>query len=368
MGLLLGTAPAAFAAPDFNDEGFVRAATVVMTYDYLAGGCAERGGLSSDARKLVAEWEARNQVALVRQRLAELENDRVASGKIEQLRGGIRKAMQSVYPQQSCPGAAALVKLPASQIATESPTVLAALASSSKASANAASAAASEPPVNAPPVKATSSTASQLAPSIDSFGFDTRMTMGIGGFLTTTAYPIVLFRDGQALKDIEALSFAGGLQAHQRANPKDWTRWRRSGSEVQIINTKGEWEKLAFSKTYGMLPAGFRLDGFFRSLSGAGTVAVGGSDSVAAWRSYAFSKNGLVVRGGGAGAYAAVSGGSTAVSSIAPSQRGRYRIDGITLSITYDDGSSESRLIVTDPKDPTGAIWLDGIGYAQRRN
>ena len=37
------------------------------------------------------------------------------------------------------------------------------------------------------------------------------------------------------------------------------------------------------------------------------------------------------------------------------------------LNIRNDDGSEESRLIITDPKDPTGAIWLDGQGYAQRR-
>jgi hypothetical protein len=362
--LLLGAAPLAFAAPDFNDEGFVRAATVVMTYDYLAGGCAERGGLSSDARKLVAEWEARNQVALVRQRLVELENDRVASGKIAQLRSGIRTAMQSVYPQQSCPGAAALVKLPASQIATENAAVLAALAPAANTSGAKPAEAAPSPRAT----KSANSAASQLAPLIDSFAFDTRTTMGVGGFLTTTVYPVVLFRDGRALKDIKALASPGGIVAHQRTNAKSWTRWRRSNSRIQLQDSEDGWRSLAFSATYGALPNDFRLDGSFSSLSGVGTLGVGGTDSVVAWRSYAFSKNGLVVRGGGAGAYAAVSGGSTAVSSIAPSQRGRYRIDGLTLFITYDDGSSESRLIVTDPKDPTGAIWLDGTGYAQRRN
>lgn len=95
----------------------------------------------------------------------------------------------------------------------------------------------------------------------------------------------MLFRDGQALKRIEAIGFAGGPEAHRRAQPRDWTSWRRSGGKVEIINAKGEWNALAF---------------------------------------------------------------------------------GITLVITYHDGSTESRIIVTDPKDAKGAIWLDGVGYSRR--
>ena len=56
-----------------------------------------------------------------------------------------------------------------------------------------------------------------------------------------------------------------------------------------------------------------------------------------------------------------------ATSSVAPSQRGQYRIDGLTLFIDYDDGSAESRIIITDPGDQDGAIWLDGFGYKRAK-
>lgn len=56
---------------------------------------------------------------------------------------------------------------------------------------------------------------------------------------------------------------------------------------------------------------------------------------------------------------------ATSMSSIAPNRRGRYRLDGVTLYIQYDDGSSEARIIVTNPSDPKAAIWLDGIGYTR---
>ena len=37
------------------------------------------------------------------------------------------------------------------------------------------------------------------------------------------------------------------------------------------------------------------------------------------------------------------------------------------LHISYADGSAEHRILIADPKDPKGAIWLDGQGYVQRR-
>ena len=74
----------------------------------------------------------------------------------------------------------------------------------------------------------------------------------------------------------------------------------------------------------------------------------------------------LLARLCGAGAYAAAGDTSTASATIAPSRRGRYQIDGITFVISYDDGSTESRILVTDPKDANSAIWLDGAGYVRR--
>ncbi|MGH1394260.1 MAG: hypothetical protein ACRAVC_09505, partial [Trichormus sp.] len=108
------------------------------------------------------------------------------------------------------------------------------------------------------------------------------------------------------------------------------------------------------------------LTGLFRLLSGTGTIAVGGSQSVTAWRDYRFSPDGRVVRGQGAGGRAESGNSSVVTSNVAPNQRGRYRIQGLVLHITYDDGSEERRILITNPQDPKSAIWLDGIGYARR--
>lgn len=201
---------------------------------------------------------------------------------------------------------------------------------------------------------------------IDSFGFHSRLAMGVGGFLTTNIHPVVLFRDGRALLKVDGLAFPAGLDAHRRARPADWTRWRRADGALEIQGSKG-WTKLAFQTTYPKLPAGFRLEGRFRRLGGTGTVAVGGGDSVAAWSEYQFSGAGRVTHSRGAGARAEAGGGSVAAKSSAPLRSGTYRVDGLALRIRWSDGGSDSHILVTDPRDPNSAIWLDGHGYARRK-
>jgi hypothetical protein len=151
----------------------------------------------------------------------------------------------------------------------------------------------------------------------------------------------------------------------KRANPEDWTRWRRSGGKLQLESKDG-WKALAFQTTYSQLPNNFKLQGLFRSLSGTGNIAMGGTQMVAAWSEYRFTAGGQVVRGNGAGGSGEDFDVSVSANSIAPNRRGHYRIDGLMLRITYDDGSSENRILITDPKDPKSAIWLDGVGYAHR--
>jgi hypothetical protein len=201
---------------------------------------------------------------------------------------------------------------------------------------------------------------------IDSFAFDSRPAMGIGGFITTEIYPIVLFRDGNVLTDVVGLSDPRGLATHRATTPKAWTRWRRGGAKIELLKD-GAWEPLYFKNTYTRLPPDFRLDGLFRRLSGGGNVAVGGSQSVSVVNEYRFWPDGSVVRGGSAGAMAASGSTSVVARGVAPDARGHYRVDGLTIVMTYDDGSSERRILVADPKDPRGAIWLDGNSYVERR-
>ncbi|AUT02185.1 hypothetical protein CLI64_18330 [Nostoc sp. CENA543] len=346
---------------DITSQPFMRAALTVMTFDYFAAKCEQRGGFKPDDAGKIAVWEKTNGVAQIRARLSDFERHPTEKRQLEQALAIItNKVEEQSNSIDTCQAALSLSGLPEAQFAKISPEILAPV---------------SNPPQNRqetvkPPASrnaiAPSGVNSQTVAQIHSFGFNTRPKIGIGGFVALDIYPIVLFRNGEVLTDVEGLSFNGGLTAHKRANPKDWTRWRNQGGKLQIA-TKDGWENLPFQTTYGKLPDNFKLDGLFRSLSGTGTVAIGGSQSVAVWQDYRFSPDGRVVRGRGAGGQSEFGDSSVVTSNIVPNQRGRYRIQGLTLNITYDDGSQERRILITDPKDPKSAIWLDGISYVRRK-
>jgi hypothetical protein len=202
--------------------------------------------------------------------------------------------------------------------------------------------------ISARPALATEAVPAATLEQLDGFAFATRSKMGMGGAVVLDIYPVVLLKSGDLLSDVRGLRHAGGLAAHRAAHPQAWTRWRRADGKLQLLKG-GQWTDLPFNKTYARLPAELRLDGRFRSSSGVGNVAIGGTQAVTRVDEYHFSSDGHVVRGG-------------------PGERaGRYRVDGLLLHIDYDDGSREQRVLITDPTRPGSTLWLDGQGYVARR-
>lgn len=349
--------------PAVTDEVYMKAALVVKTFEYFAAACNQRRGFTAAEAAGIDAWQRNNGVEPIRARLSELEQFPAQKLQLDQAVATMAK-LAAARGAKDCAAALSLTRAPHAQFAKVAPELL--------AGASAAPAAPAPPPAKpaAAPARAASKTTAsgshaEVLAQIDSFGFNTRMSMGVGGMLTTDTYPIVLFRNGDVLKRVQALTYPGGPAVHKRDKPEDWTRWQRSGGALQIATAKG-WEKLPFQTTYAKLPDGLRINGLYRRLGGTGNVAIGGGDSVAAWTDYRFSADGQVERGGGAGAHAQSSGGSVVSQSVAANRRGRYRIEGLLLHIDYDDGSSEQRILIADPNGPLRAIWLDGAGYVLR--
>jgi hypothetical protein len=360
LGLVLALSQRANAqVPDMSSKPFIQAVIVVMMFDHFATKCEQTGSFSTSDAAQVEAWKTTNGIAQIRTRMRELESDAAQKQKLDQAQTLVTTKFAGLNIDP-CTAALAMTKRPEAQLAATFPQLLGTSSPPSKTRK-----VVEKPPSRKPTVVA-SQGQTKLLSQIESFGFDTRMTMGVGGFLGLDVYPVVLFRNGEALTDVTGLSFSGGLDAHKQANPGDWTRWRRSGGKLQLEGKKG-WEALAFQATYSQLPNNFKLEGLFRSLSGTGNIAMGGTQMVAAWSEYRFTTSGQVVRGNGAGGSGEAGDVSVVTNSIAPNRRGRYSIDGLTLRITYDDGSSENRILISNPKDPKSAIWLDGVGYSRRK-
>jgi hypothetical protein len=350
---------------DVTGEPFLRASLLVTMFDSLSAQCNRSGGFSANDAAKVERWQAANSVEHIRNRMREMN----ASHRQQAEKVATDNA-QAIIAKGFAPCAAAVrvTTLPDAQLATAFPQLMAQAETANKASATKSNATAA-PPATTTTTKNAASNAqqSEILKQIEGFGFDTGMQMGVGGFLAVTTYPIVFFRNGDLLKDVTGLAYNGGPQAHQRAKPREWSRWRRNGGEIQVESKDG-WKRLHYQTFVSRLPDDFKLNGLFRSLSGAGNVAMGGTQSVAAWSDYRFATDGTVTRGGGAGGSGQTGNTSVVTGSTATNRRGRYRIeDGLMLAITYDDGSSERRILITsDPKDPKAAIWLDGVGYVRR--
>ena len=212
------------------------------------------------------------------------------------------------------------------------------------------------------------SAAARVSDNIETVGFDNRASFGIGGSMTFSPKPVVLFRSGDALSNMEGLKFEGGLDAHRAAYPDQWIKWRRAGNTIEISSSQG-WRKLPFPKTMDRLPRGFTLAGTYRNSSGTGNAGMGGTSSISAWSDYTFDAAGNFTTGGGISGHDRLETRdaitTTVASGLSPTQHGRYAIDGYTLTLMYANGKTERRMIVTEAADPS-VIWLDGNGYTRK--
>ena len=352
LSILLLAARVEAAPPPVTDPAYLRAAVVVSAFERLAEACRAQGGFAPAQQSLIADWQAAHKVELIRRRLPELE---AHPGLRQQVDTAAQHIVAELARQklQPCPAATSLTRLPQAWFAEASPELL-------------MTDDAPVPAPSPPPAAASATAPSAALAAIDSIGFHTRPKMGMGGFIMLDVFPVLLLRSGELVKDVAALREPGGLPAHRAAHPADWAQWRRVGGKLELKTEKG-WAPLGFQKTYQTLPAGLVLNGRFRATGGSGNLAIGGTDSVVAWDAYRFTPDGQVERTGGAGASAAFGNTAVTTRSDGGSRPGRYHIEGLTLHIDYDDGGHEQRVLIVDPANPGGALWLDGEAYVQRK-
>lgn len=335
----------------------VKTAIVIATYDDLAARCGKDSGFSSVQRAELDRWESRQEVAKVRMHL---NGAGLSPALREQVQGAAKQIIQQVA--SSAPPCAAAVSLTRTNDAQFSAQLSQLLAGSTNLPATAPAARPASTPI-----AVNSGNAAKIAADIEGFGFDSCTRVGYGGMVMFVPCPVVLFRNGGALTDVEGLNHPQGLAAHRAANADDWTQWRRSGDRIQLMKKDG-WKNITYTAVYSALPKNFRLDGRYHSSSGTGNTAMGGGQAVIAWSDYLFTPDGRVQRDGGVGSSSTGSGASVTTASTAASRNGRYRVEGLILAIDYDDGSKERRVIIADPKDEgKGTMWLDGEGYVYKK-
>jgi hypothetical protein len=173
-----------------------------------------------------------------------------------------------------------------------------------------------------------------------------RNTVGTGGFMTGFSIDGHLYlRDGTVMRDFDVAPAYVDVAGSRKKNPERWGRWRQSGKAVTVTWHDGAADTVEVSGENLMIGGslGMRLQGHYRHAKGGGTIVFGGGSSYFAESNYTFYADGTFSSGGSSSFIAGPGpgGGETAIAlggSQKAAARGRYAIDGYTMTLSYPDG------------------------------
>jgi len=339
---LLALAPGARAAqPDFTDKAFVTAAAQVATVDVLASHCPDAAKPGTSIRDALQAWEARNRAGALRQMTMATDEGRTG---YQAVREKLEERMAPVLGQ-ACEALSQWLAAPAAEIDAG---YRARLANDTQAT----------PPKSAPPAKA-----GAPVQGITGYGLIQSYGMGYGGMMVVRYDPAVLFASGDILLDVTGLADPDGVAADKAAHPEHWSKWRKTGNTYEYASRSGKWNGLVNNQVWTTPPSAAGLTGRFTATGGGGNTALGGTSAIFTQTSYTFQPGGRITREGLASATSEASSASTVAGS-RRNRSGRFTIDGLTLTITYDDGRKDTAILMTHPTD-ANIIWIDGVAYTR---
>jgi hypothetical protein len=172
--------------------------------------------------------------------------------------------------------------------------------------------------------------------------------VGVGGFMYQEYEPYVLLKDGTLYNNISVSPYDLDVAASRKVEAKKWGTWQKSGSKINVRWSDGKtssWDKWHLGE-----PArrNENITGSFKTISGGGDVAMGGSTMVFSSKNMTFSPDGKFT-------YEATGGGSSSSSGVGVSaysnqdKAGRYQLDGYTLTLKFNNGQEERRFFYFYP-------------------
>jgi hypothetical protein len=190
--------------------------------------------------------------------------------------------------------------------------------------------------------------------------------LGYGGMVVMQYDPYLVLKDGTIYRNLQGPPNELEISKSRQMEPKMWGRWQRDGKIITVQwndGTRKTWNK-DVSGWHITRPAkkGDRLKGRYRSASGGGNTALGGTFSIAVIKDIVFSDDGSFTRDGVVSANE-----RDAVSVHAKSKAsGTYAIDGHTIELRYGDGKIERFAFYFYP-DSNDAIGIGNRAYVLRK-
>src|SRR5689334_9660215 len=208
------------------DAARVRAAIVIDTFDELDARCSRAGGFSAAQRGEADQWVAGQGVEKLR---AHLNGAGLSATLREQARAASAQVIQQVAAAANpCVAAVSITRTNDAKFADKLPLLLAGSTDERAFTGPPQTQPSPKPKAPAGPAPAIatgSGNAARLAADIEGFGFDSCTRIGYGGMVMYVPCPVVLFKNGGALTDVEGLNYPQGIAAHRSAKPGSWTQW-----------------------------------------------------------------------------------------------------------------------------------------------
>lgn len=166
-------------------------------------------------------------------------------------------------------------------------------------------------------------------------------TFGVGGMMITEYRPYLMLKDGTVYKYPDVCPYDLDVPASKKVEADKWGTWKQSGKTLTMsLPEKGVMETDRWdSNWFWAKPAasGEKIAGGYKTISGGGNTALGGTAMVFSAGTIYFNNDGQFTMertGGGSNSAAGVD-----VSAYASKQKaGRYQLDGYGMELRYNDG------------------------------
>jgi hypothetical protein len=198
-----------------------------------------------------------------------------------------------------------------------------------------------------------------LGRPIEATLLDLEYITGVGGMVLLDYRPIVLFKDGTAVRNFEQPVADIDVAQYVKAQPDDVTRWTRVAGgysihwpdedEADVIKDDFERPKV--------FPAGHKLNDYWKRLSGGGNTALGGDVMVAVSNGYRFFADGRFSTD------SAFSGSTPGVFTGSGKDGGTYGLNGSGLTLTYGNGTVKKFSLYYGGAINDPVLWLGGRSY-----
>jgi hypothetical protein len=191
---------------------------------------------------------------------------------------------------------------------------------------------------------------------------------GVGGMPIYKYDPYVLLRGGAAIRNPRSALEQIDIQSMRASSPNSVGTWQLQGGEL-VLNFPGMQQprRVKPNRFYTAIPAraGESLTGRYRTVSGGGNSALGGSFSVMSTGEYTFYADGRFDRGSNTG----VSGTGVAGRASGTSG-GRYRLNGYTATFIGANGQTQNAFFVfganPNGSKTTDVIYINASAYLKR--